>query len=467
VFFFVASLDARSDEFGRNPQHDFGTVAGGRKFSSVLPFWTMMGDAFANEDFVRLTPDRQSKTGAVWNSQRLVWKTWEVMIQFNINGISQVGADGFGFWLARESTVLGKFFGFQEQFTGLGVVIDTYDNDGSGTHPMVTLLRNDGSKRYEHSHAGGHHQASDMEVGHCSYPALRNQKTNTIMKVTYQHQTVTVQLQPEGSSNWVECITAPNVKIESGLYMGLSAATGHLADNHDIHGISIKNLDPDAKYFDSESRFAQFSKYTIAESLGRVEADIRGTMYQERSAAPVAAAPSASYSGDISRELNALKREIATVAASIRDSAPAAQQPPVVNKYQQEYQANQYEDTEVGTAQWIEEKVRGMVTNFQLSMRDLRSASSDAQKETSTVTVVTGKLDKIQAKLDRVINNYLEPKEDQFDAPYRRSRIEEEESSLFSLFNILFFFICLICAYLGFTLYRVQAGGKSGLANRV
>ena len=90
------------------------------------------GDAFANEDFVRLTPDRQSKTGGVWNSQPMLWKNWEVMVQFNVNGISQVGADGLAWWLAEEVNVIGDFFGFRERFHGIGVAIDTYDNDGSG-----------------------------------------------------------------------------------------------------------------------------------------------------------------------------------------------------------------------------------------------------------------------------------------------------------------------------------------------
>ena len=151
--------ECHSDEFGRNPQHDFGSVVG-RKLNNVLPFWTMLGkflfnlpllveepllilltgDAFANEDFVRLTPDRQSKTGGVWNSQPMLWKNWEVMVQFNVNGVGQVGADGLAWWLAREVNVLGDFFGFREKFRGIGVAIDTYDNDGSGEFSFLEFF---------------------------------------------------------------------------------------------------------------------------------------------------------------------------------------------------------------------------------------------------------------------------------------------------------------------------------------
>lgn len=79
--------------------------------------------------------------------------------------------------------MLGKFFGFVENFHGIGVVVDTYDNDGTGLkfefivntfslkmaslgqHPMINLLRNTGEKAYEHHHEGGQHHGGDMELG--------------------------------------------------------------------------------------------------------------------------------------------------------------------------------------------------------------------------------------------------------------------------------------------------------------
>ena len=36
------------------------------------------------------------------------------------------------FWYTKETSRLdGGFFGFTDQFTGLGIVIDTYDNDNT------------------------------------------------------------------------------------------------------------------------------------------------------------------------------------------------------------------------------------------------------------------------------------------------------------------------------------------------
>ena len=39
-----------------------------------------------------------------------------------------------------------------ERFVGIGVLIDTYDNDGSGLHPYAMLVFNDGSGSFSHYH---------------------------------------------------------------------------------------------------------------------------------------------------------------------------------------------------------------------------------------------------------------------------------------------------------------------------
>lgn len=46
--------------------------------------------------------------------------------------MSNVGADGFGWWLVEEANQVGNFFGFIEKFNGVGIVVDTYDNDNTG-----------------------------------------------------------------------------------------------------------------------------------------------------------------------------------------------------------------------------------------------------------------------------------------------------------------------------------------------
>lgn len=48
-----------------------------------------MGDAVINEYFIRLTPDRQSKSGAIWSGQSFTSGEFVTTIKFRISG--QVG----------------------------------------------------------------------------------------------------------------------------------------------------------------------------------------------------------------------------------------------------------------------------------------------------------------------------------------------------------------------------------------
>jgi hypothetical protein len=47
----------------------------------------------------------------------------------------------------------------------------------------------------------------------------------------------------DGAGHWVPCITH-HESLPKGYYFGLSAATGHLTDNHDVFSFITYNLDP-------------------------------------------------------------------------------------------------------------------------------------------------------------------------------------------------------------------------------
>lgn len=34
----------------------------------AIPYWEFMGSTMVTTNYVRITPDQQSKTGAIWNS---------------------------------------------------------------------------------------------------------------------------------------------------------------------------------------------------------------------------------------------------------------------------------------------------------------------------------------------------------------------------------------------------------------
>jgi hypothetical protein len=285
---------------------------------------------------------------------------------------------------------------------------------------MINLLQNSGEKSYEHHHEGGEHHGGDMELGHCSF-SVRNQKQHTFMRITYDKKTLSVNVKKEDALDWTLCASVPNVEIEKGLYMGLSAATGHLADNHDILGVSVRNLDPDAQYFDSEQRFAQFSKYTIAESLGRIQADIRGSLFAlASSSAPIHSGTSTSTSsrdGDaILSELASLKRELSAITST--------------NGNQRSTQTQSSDARELREIQ-----------------NSLKSGVNDLSGETQ-------KISNIHSKLERIINN-LENLE-KTRARVKDGQSDTEKSDLSIFFYILFAVFFLAALYVVFLFYRAK-----------
>lgn len=95
-----------------------------------LPNWDFGGNTVITESYVRLTPDRQSRRGFVWNKNPVHLKAWEIEMEFHVHGQGRhTFGDGFAFWYTRESQQQGPAYGNTMKFNGLGVIFDTFDND--------------------------------------------------------------------------------------------------------------------------------------------------------------------------------------------------------------------------------------------------------------------------------------------------------------------------------------------------
>jgi len=225
--FYFCMVISMSDTYGHNPQHEFGSVFG-QQMTPLIPFWRLEGDAYANQDVVRLVPDRQSKRGGMWNSQANHFMNWEVTFSILIHGVSGLGADGMAFWYTKETSNLnGGFFGFGDQFTGLGIVIDTYDNDNTGLHPLLVAIVNDGTKKYTHQHhpEGEGGSVTNMEVGNCQMH-VRNLGGTSFVRITYKNKQLKVEHQLFGQDQWAQCLTANNINLPPNYHFGFTAATG-------------------------------------------------------------------------------------------------------------------------------------------------------------------------------------------------------------------------------------------------
>lgn len=206
-----------------------------------IPYWDFLGLTIVTNNYVRLTADLQSRTGAIWNTVPVWMNNWEVQISLKVHGKgTELFGDGLAFWYTKERMVGGPVFGYKDFFSGLAVIIDTYSNhngEHNHQHPYLSAMVNNGSMHYDHDRDGTHTQLAGCTC------KLRNLNHDTHIAIRYENQVLTVSTDIDNKAAWKECLRVAGVKLPTGYYFGLSAATGDLSDNHDIIGIRTYELE--------------------------------------------------------------------------------------------------------------------------------------------------------------------------------------------------------------------------------
>ncbi|GIJ98508.1 hypothetical protein Aspvir_000625 [Aspergillus viridinutans] len=202
------------------------------------------GDTIVRADkYIRLTSDRPSQQGWIFSRVPLTATNWEIEVEFKIHGEGNLHGDGFAMWLTKQRATQGPVFGSTDNFEGLGIFFDTYKNNRPGTSfPYVMAMMGDGKTPYDQAHDG-----KANEVAGCSARGLRGASIPTKARLTYfQDKSLTLDLQYKSEDTWTNCFTlnAPetNIAIPAISYLGFSAETGELSDNHDIISIKAQNL---------------------------------------------------------------------------------------------------------------------------------------------------------------------------------------------------------------------------------
>jgi len=199
------------------------------------------GDAIIRTDkYVRLTSDRPSQSGWIFSRVPLTATNWEIEVEFKIHGSGTLHGDGFAMWLTKQRATPGDVFGSVDRFEGLGIFFDTYKNNRPGTvFPFVMAMVGDGKTPYDKANDG---RANEF-MG-CSARAIRNVQHPTKARLTYfQDKSLKLELSWKGEGQWDLCFeTNEPPTIPSVAYLGFSAETGELSDNHDILSVNTKNL---------------------------------------------------------------------------------------------------------------------------------------------------------------------------------------------------------------------------------
>ncbi|KAK3711223.1 hypothetical protein LTR37_009817 [Vermiconidia calcicola] len=191
------------------------------------------------DQYVRLTAQQPSQAGWIFSRVPLTATNWEIEVEFAISGTGNLFGDGMAMWVTKSRAEEGPVFGMKDRFEGLGLFFDTYKNNRPGTvFPYVMAMVGDGQTSYDQANDG-----KNQELAGCSARGIRNADIPTKAKITYfQDKELTVELMYKKEDEWTRCFQVSGVKLPSVTYLGFSAETGQLSDNHDIIRVDTRNL---------------------------------------------------------------------------------------------------------------------------------------------------------------------------------------------------------------------------------
>ncbi|KAF1325486.1 Lectin, partial [Globisporangium splendens] len=230
--------------------------------------WTYGGSTEAKKHFVRLTTDRQSKKGFLWQKQEVGRDTFSAVLTFRISGLGKRWfGDGIGVWFTNhKSFSAGVNHGFTDKFTGVGIVIDTFVNpEHKGGHKDISIQINDGTKTID--------QINDETRIGCDAEIRYHEQSASFdpvhsmsrLKVKIEKRKLVVEVDKSSNGRWTACHEMTLPFSEDWLVsstLGITGATGALADNHDIIRFEAftEFTDPAVGAVDSETVMHTVSK---------------------------------------------------------------------------------------------------------------------------------------------------------------------------------------------------------------
>lgn len=130
----------------------------------------------------------RSKRGSIWTKAKTNYEWWEVELVFRVNGRGRLGADGLALWFTSNRNPEGPVFGSADNWHGLAIFFDSFDNDNKGNNPYIMAMVNDGTKSYDHQADGSHQQ-----LGGCLRD-FRNKPFPTRARIEYYKNVLQVRI---------------------------------------------------------------------------------------------------------------------------------------------------------------------------------------------------------------------------------------------------------------------------------
>jgi len=181
-----------------------------------------------NEQCIRLVPDRQYDSGSAWYKKAIdLNASFEMEVCLVLGCNDDEGADGivFVFTPFARTGFWGEGMGFAGIRPSLGIEFDTYQNYhlGDPVEDHISIMAN-----------GETHHAVSL-VKPINVPNLEDCKRHPLRIVWDPYeQLLQIYLDGELRTSYNKDLVTEIFQGNSGVYWGITSATGRLSNNHDI-----------------------------------------------------------------------------------------------------------------------------------------------------------------------------------------------------------------------------------------
>ena len=238
--------------------------------SRILQGWAHGGSVQIKNNFVRLTPDKPSKTGWIFNTPKAPSDNWTALLRFRISGRAELmSGDGFGFWfLAADHFNTGMLMGGSDSIIGLGVLFDTYANDE--LHRDIVVVASDGHDPVLLS-SGRRYPGCSSKFRRWEGRDDFDVEQESIAKISLIGSRIVVEIDAKGTGDFVVCVDQDIGRLlpkgdrtwRERAHFAVSAATGALSDNHDILEIITTSADQFERLMELHDEVADTPPVTV------------------------------------------------------------------------------------------------------------------------------------------------------------------------------------------------------------
>uniref|UniRef100_A0A8C2NW70 L-type lectin-like domain-containing protein n=1 Tax=Capra hircus TaxID=9925 RepID=A0A8C2NW70_CAPHI len=215
--------------------------------TSSSSLWNLMGNAMVMTQYIRLTPDMQSKQGALWNRVPCFLRDWELQVHFRIHGQGKknLHGDGLAIWYTKDrmqpAGVPLRLSHGEQRLSQLRSRAGWAAHRAGGLHshrpqPPLRHLPCD-PLRQEAPDGESPFRASPVGSAGCLAPL-----PGPSPDLPPAASVLQIMMDIDGKHEWRDCIEVPGVRLPRGYYFGTSSITGDLSDNHDVISLKLFEL---------------------------------------------------------------------------------------------------------------------------------------------------------------------------------------------------------------------------------